>query len=81
MSNHINHRRGDHTHRTEHGPTFENRNPGKGCNSKHVAKSRRDWKKIKNRSLRRNGKITPKYWDIKPTHQYVFYDDELNYDE
>lgn len=59
MSNHDNHRRGEGK-RTENGPRWENSNPGAGCNSKHVAKSRADWKKIRNRSERRNGMATPK---------------------
>jgi hypothetical protein len=37
MSNHTNHRRGEEK-RTEHGPSYENHNPGKGCNSTHVAR-------------------------------------------
>lgn len=59
MSNHENHRRGEH-HRTETGPSFESRNPGKGCNSTHVARSRRKWKRRAARSERRTGVTTPK---------------------
>lgn len=65
MSNHTNHRKGEQ-HRTEHGPRWENRNPGAGCNSTHVAKARSDWKKIKNRSLRRTGKISSNYHQCGP---------------
>lgn len=55
MSNHPNHRRGE-DRRTEHGPRFENHNPGKGCNSTHVARSRKKWKRRQRRSERREGK-------------------------
>ena len=47
--------------RTENGPRWESANPGKGCNSTHVARSRRAWKRIKNRSLRRTGHQSPSY--------------------
>jgi len=57
MSNHKNHRRGE-SRRTEHGPIWENSNPGKGCNSTHVARARRSWNKIKHRTLRRTGKVS-----------------------
>jgi len=60
MSNHRNHRRNEQA-RTEHGPAWESHNPGKGCNSTHVARSRAKWKRIKNRSIRRNGVQTPKF--------------------
>jgi hypothetical protein len=46
--------------RTENGPRYENANPGAGCNSTHVAKSRSKWKKRRTRSLRRNGETSPK---------------------
>jgi hypothetical protein len=52
MSNRTNHRRGD-KRRTEHGPRWESHNPGKGCNSTHVARARRGWKRILARQLRR----------------------------
>lgn len=45
MSNHTNHRRGE-KYRTEHGPRWENPDPGAGCNSTHVARARKGWKKI-----------------------------------
>lgn len=54
MSNRINYRRGD-ARRTEHGPTWENLNPGAGCNSTHVARGRRNWKRRNARRLRRTG--------------------------
>ena len=60
MSNHTNHRRGEKA-RTEHGPAWESHNPGKGCNSTHVARSRRKWKRVKNRSIRRTGVQSPKF--------------------
>lgn len=47
--------------RTEHGPTFEGPNPGAGCNSTHVARSRSRWKRRQARSLRRTGKTSPKF--------------------
>jgi len=65
MSNHTNHKRGEQ-HRTENGPRWENGNPGAGCNSTHVAKARADWKKIKNRSLRRTGRVCPNYHKYGP---------------
>ncbi len=55
MSNHDNPRRGD-AKRTENGPRWESRNPGAGCNSTHVAKSRASWKKVVTRSVRRTTK-------------------------
>ena len=58
MSNRTGHRRGD-KRRTENGPRWENANPGAGCNSTHVARARSAWKKIKNRSYRRNGRVSP----------------------
>lgn len=53
MSNHDNHRRGEER-RSEHGPRYENHDPGKGCNSTHVAKGRKKWKRQIRRSERRN---------------------------
>lgn len=47
--------------RTEHGPTWEGGPSGSGCNSTHVARSRKKWKRRANRSLRRTGKTTPKF--------------------
>lgn len=64
MSNHDNHRRGEKK-RTEHGPRWENPNPGKGCNTTHVARSRAKWKKLQHRSLRRRGKVTKKFRKFK----------------
>lgn len=60
MSNHPNHRRAE-GRRTETGPSYESKNPGKGSNSTHVAKSRRKWKRRAARSERRTGATTPKY--------------------
>ena len=60
MSNHDNHRRNEEK-RTEHGPSYENANPGAGCNSTHVAKSRRDWKKMYARAVRRTGEHWRKF--------------------
>lgn len=52
MSNHRNHRKDEYA-RTEHGPAWENHNPGKGCNSTHVARSRKKWKTRIRRTTRR----------------------------
>ncbi|MHC4864637.1 MAG: hypothetical protein ACYTEX_11160 [Planctomycetota bacterium] len=64
MSNRPNHRRGE-LRRTENGPRWENHNPSKGSNSTHVARARRWWKKLKNRTIRRTGKVSPKYHALK----------------
>ena len=56
MSNHRNHRRGEHR-RTEHGPRYESQNPGEGSNSTHVARGRKRWKRLKQRMARRLGKL------------------------
>lgn len=61
--------------RTENGPRYESANPGKGCNSTHVARSRRAWKRIKNRSLRRTGRQTPKF-RMGRGRPLSFHDDE-----
>jgi len=61
-----NHRR-DQGRRSEHGPRWENPDPGAGCNSTHVARSRRRWKRIAARTERRTGETSPKYRG--PTHQ------------
>lgn len=61
MSNRTNARRGDRR-RTETGPSYESKNPGAGCNSTHVARSRRKWKRRAARSERRTGKTTPKFY-------------------
>ena len=54
MSNHKNHRRkGDKN--TGTGPRYENSNPSAGCNSTHVARSRRKWHDRRRRANRRNG--------------------------
>ena len=55
MSNHDNHRRNEKK-RTETGPRWECHNPGKGCNSTHVARARKKWKRLLNRLERRTGK-------------------------
>lgn len=60
MSNHPNHRRG-HGRVQDHGPTWENRTPAKGCNSTHVARSRRKWKRRKARAERRTGQTWSKF--------------------
>jgi hypothetical protein len=65
MSNHDNHRRGD-AKRTEHGPTWESKNPGKGCNSTHVARSRTKWKRREARCVRRTGHSLPQFYGGRP---------------
>jgi hypothetical protein len=52
MSSAPNHRRG-HGRIQGNGPRWENPNPEKGCNSSHVARSRRKWKRRKSRKERR----------------------------
>lgn len=59
MSNHDNHRRGE-SKRTETGPQFESHNAGEGCNSTHVARARKKWKRVGARTERRTG-TTSKY--------------------
>jgi hypothetical protein len=54
MSSKPNHRRG-HGRVQERGPRYESANPAKGCNSTHVAGSRRKWKKYRHRAERRTG--------------------------
>lgn len=56
MSNRTNHRR-EEERRTEHGPRFESKDPGKGCNSTHVARGRAKWKRRLRRSRRRTESI------------------------
>ncbi len=58
MSNHDNHRRAE-TKRPETGPRYESHNPGEGCNSTHVARSRRKWKRRIARAERRTGRTYP----------------------
>jgi hypothetical protein len=55
MSNRDNHRR-DELRRSEHGPRYENANPGAGCNATHVARGRKKYKKRLRRAERRGGK-------------------------
>ena len=52
MSNHANARRGD-SYRSEHGPRYENGDPGAGCNATHVARGRRKYKRLRERRDRR----------------------------
>jgi len=54
MSQRINHRREGKRHQ-DNGPTYESRNPMAGCNSTHVARARRSWKKLGRRAERRAG--------------------------
>ena len=62
MSNKRDHRRGgaSNVKRTENGPRYEKANPGKGCNSTHVAGSRRKWADRRRRHERRASKLALK---------------------
>ena len=60
MSSHPNHRRGE-PRRQDNGPSYESHTPAAGCNSTHVARSRKKWKRRAARSERRNG-VTTKKW-------------------
>ncbi len=70
MSNHRNYRRDEHA-RTEHGPAWESHNPGKGCNSTHVARGRKKWKTRIRRAIRRQLDKFDDWWDeiYEETHQ------------
>lgn len=59
MSNHDNPRRNE-TKRTEHGSRWEN-----GENDRNSSRARAKWKRRKARSIRRTGKVTPKYHNPK----------------
>jgi hypothetical protein len=66
MSNHDNHRRG-HGKIQDNGPTWEGGPPSSGCNSTHVARSRRRWKRIGARAERRTkGKSLGGYFGKVP---------------
>ena len=52
MSSSPNHRRG-HGRIQGNGPRYENGNPEKGCNSTHVARGRKKWKKLRTKRERR----------------------------
>jgi hypothetical protein len=60
MSNRTNPRRKG-AKRTEHGPRWEDADPGAGSNATHVARARRKWKRVANRTERRTGKTSPKF--------------------
>ena len=70
MSNHDNHRRGERK-RSEHGPRWEYG----GSDNTHVARARKKWKRIRLRTLRRTGAISPKVWSA-PAAAPVMLDDE-----
>lgn len=59
MSNKTNYRR-EEERRSEHGPRYEDKDPGKGCNSTHVAKGRKKYKRRIRRADRRKGR--PEIW-------------------
>ncbi len=56
MSTGPNHRRGQ-DRKQDNGPTWENTTPGGGCNSTHVARARKAWKRIRARATRRAGSL------------------------
>lgn len=60
MSQKLNRRRDAKRHQ-DNGPTWEGGPPNSGTNSTHVARARKKWKRRANRSLRRTGKVTPKF--------------------
>ena len=62
MSNKPNYRRNE-PRRTETGPRYESKNPGKGCNSTHVARGRKKYKRRLRRAERRKGQ--PEVWICK----------------
>jgi hypothetical protein len=62
VSNHKNHRRGEER-RTEHGPRYENPNPGAGCNATHVARARRKYRDRGRRAKRRREHQLDKHAD------------------
>ncbi len=55
MSSGPNHRRGEER-RQDNGPTWEGGPPSSGCNSTHVAKTRRKWRDMGRRAERRTGR-------------------------
>lgn len=55
MSNNTNHRRG-HGRIQGNGPRYENGNPEAGCNSTHVARGRRKYKRRRHSSERMRAK-------------------------
>jgi hypothetical protein len=54
MSQRTNRRRGP-GRRQDSGPRWESRTPGGGCNSTHVARSRKKWKRRAAKAFRRTG--------------------------
>ena len=75
MSKNVNHRRGQKA-RTETGPTWENRNPGAGCNSTHVARGRKKWKRLRARSVRRTGQQLKAFRTCGFGRPEIHYDDD-----
>jgi hypothetical protein len=59
MSQRKNHRRSGTGQ--DNGPRYENPCPSAGCNSTHVARSRKKWKRRTARALRRTGNLGTKY--------------------
>ena len=56
MSTKVNHHRGE-DRKQDNGPRFEQG----GSDDTHVARSRRKWKRVRARSERRTGQVTPKF--------------------
>jgi len=65
MSNGPNHRRG-HGHIQDNGPRWESHTPSAGCNSTHVARSRKNWKRRRARAERRAGSQGSYYLYCRP---------------
>ena len=55
MSSGPNHRRG-HGRVQERGPRWESHTPNAGCNSTHVARTRKWWRRYRHRAERRTGR-------------------------
>jgi hypothetical protein len=77
MSTKPNHRR-KHGRIQGNGPRWENPNPEAGCNSTHVARSRRKWQNRRRRQERRDNKHAVKdaedqhAEDYEPQEDYVW---------
>lgn len=68
-----NHRRGE-GRKQDNGPSWEGGSAG--CNDTHVARARAGWKRVKNRSLRRTGRVSPKFHAQKPGRPLNLTDEE-----
>jgi hypothetical protein len=70
MSSKPNHRRG-HGRIQERGSRWERANPAAGCNSTHVARSRRKWNTRVRRAERRTGQYWKKFFGTRYTLPYI----------